>query len=110
MKIEPKNSNKGVVSDDILHHFELIAIDLQRLRLDYNRDVAICYKVENLINKLEVIIQLYLMQDKPIFRALKIKINNLIKDNPTLKGIILHIENNRCTDECGHIEKFKIVI
>ena len=110
MKIESKNNNKSVVSDDILYHFELIATDLQRLKLDYNRDVAICYKVENIITKIEIIIQLYFELDKPIFRALKIKVNSLIKDNPQLKGIILHIENSRCNEDGGTLEKFKIVI
>ncbi len=98
------------ISDDILYHFELMLIDLNRLKIDYNRDAAIQYAVENLSKKIVTIIQLYERYDKPRFRAIKNKINQLVATNPNVKGFIIHVANTRCKNEQGTIEKFKIEI
>lgn len=98
------------IEDDILFHFEEIAIDLSRIKLDYNRDTSLTYKMDCILSKLKLIIELYNHLDKPIFKALKIKVNKMISENPQLMGIILHIENSRCTELTGKIETFKIKI
>ncbi len=104
------NESKKIGSDDILYHLELILIDLNRLKLDYNRDTAIQYAIENLSNKVITIFQLYERYDKPIFRGMKNKINQLVATDPNLKGFIIYVSNTRCLNETGTIKKFKIEI
>lgn len=108
-RYKPK-THHSKIEDDILFHFEEIAIDLSRIKLDYNRDNGLVYKMNSILSKLNLIIELHSQLDKPIFKALKIKVNKMISENPQLKGIILHIENSRCKDSVGKIETFKIII
>ncbi len=106
-------NNKGyqtTIEDDILFHFEQISIDLSRLKLDYNRDAALQFSMDSLRKKIEVIVGLYERNDKPIFRALKNKINTLIKENPNLNSINLVIRNTRCKDANGKSVKFYLEI
>ena len=106
----PIITNNSKTEDDILFHFNEVLTDLSRIQLDYNRDTGIVFKINSLIDKIHLITLLYKQQDKPIFKALKIKINKMVVENPQLKGIILHIENSRCKEENGKIESFKIKI
>lgn len=110
--MESNNSQyyNSKIEDDILFHFEEILTDLSRIKLDNNRNNAIVHKMDTIISKLSIIIGLYNRMDKPIFKALKIKVNTLISENPNLKGIILHIENSRNKDISGKIETFKITV
>lgn len=108
--MENNKQHQSKIEDDILYHFEHILIDLARLKLDYNRDVAIQFSVEGLRKKIELIIGLYERNDKPIFRALKNKINTLIADNPNLKSINVIIRNTRCKGVNGKSEKFYLEI
>lgn len=103
-------THQSKIEDDILFHFEEILIDLSRIKLDNNRNNALVHKMDCITSKLILIIGLYNRMDKPIFRALKIKINTLISENPNLKGIILYIENSRCKELIGEFEKIRINI
>lgn len=98
------------IEDDILFHFKEIATDISRIKLDYNRNNALVIKMNYILSKLDLIVGLYIQLDKPIFRALKIKVNKMISENPELKGIMIHIENERCINSEGKIESFKIKI
>lgn len=98
------------IPDDILYHLGLLLVDFAWLKLDYNRDQVIQSKVEKLNHKVLTIIELYQRHDKPIFRAVKNKINQLTVSNQNLKGIIIHVENTRCESLEGEIKKFKIQI
>ena len=98
------------IPDDILFHMEVVLIDLERLKLDYNRDSAIVFTCNNLIQKLLLVCQLYNDFDKPIFRTLKNTINDMVRKDRNLRGIIVHVENSRCADEIGTIQKFKVII
>ena len=98
------------IPDDILYHLEVMLIDLERLKLDYNRDTTIVFTSNNLIQKVLLVCQLYNDFDKPIFRALKNTINDMIRKDRNLRGIIVHIDNSRCTESAGKVQKFKISI
>lgn len=106
----PKQRINDEIPDDILYHLGLLLVDFAWLKLDYNRDEVIQSKIEKLNQKVLTIIELYQRHDKPIFRTIKNKINHLIATNPNLKGVIVHIENSRCTESIGSIQKFKITI
>ncbi len=96
--------------DDILFHLAEILIDLTRIKLDYNRNSAIVYKMNNLSEKINLIIELYKTNDSQKYRALKNYLNRLIVEDPNLKGIILHIENTRCHNAKGSVKMAKIEI
>lgn len=108
--MENNKRHQTKIEDDILYHFEQILIDLAWLKLDYNRDAVIQFSVESLKKKIELIRGLYERNDKPIYRALKNKINTLIVGNPNLKSINLIIKNTRCKDVNGNSEKFYLEI
>ena len=95
------------IEDDILFQLSKLIIDLSRLQLDYNRDDGIVLKAEKMIKTILIIIALYENQDKPIFRALKIKLNRLIATNPSLKGVLIEIENSKCEIANGTIERIR---
>lgn len=101
---------KGAVSDDVLFHLEILLTDCEQLKIDYNRDPVIEYKIDKMAAKILMVMRLYHRQDKPSFRALKNKINNSISTKLNLKGIIVYIENSRCKDLNGTVEKFKIEV
>ena len=98
------------IEDDLLFHLCDLLTDLGRIQIDYNRDSGLLFKAKSLTEKVLLIIQLYERQDKPVFRALKTKINKMIAENPHLKGIIVHIENSRCIKLNGKIERIKLKI
>lgn len=108
--MEGSKSHQSKIEDDILFHLEQISIDLSRLKLDYSRDSALQYYIENLNKKIELITGLYLRNDKPIYRALKNKINSLVKLNPNLNSINVIIRNTRCENPNGKSEKFYLEI
>lgn len=110
MESDKSKSHHSKIEDDIIFHFTEILIDLSRIKLDNNRNNALVHKIDCLTSKLTLIIGLYNCMDKPIFRALKIKVNKLISENPELKGIIIHIENSRNKNIIGKIETFKISV
>ena len=108
--MEKNKSHQSKIEDDILFHLEQMAIDLLRIKIDYNRDLAIQHSVEILLKKIELVTGIYKRNDKPAFRALKIKINSLVVNNPDLNSILVVIRNTRCVDLNGKSEKFYLEI
>ena len=104
------DSHHSKIEDDILYHLGLILIDLERLKLDFNRTPTIIVVCESLMHKIVLISQLHERYDKPIFKALKNKINELVMSDPFLKGISIHVENSRCKNQNGKIKRFKITV
>ncbi|MBN8643119.1 MAG: hypothetical protein J0L86_15010 [Flavobacteriales bacterium] len=112
--MESNNSNclktTTKIEDDVIFHLNQILIDFQRIKLDYNKDVGIGHKMDNLINKVKLITELYKRIDSKNYRNLKNYLNNEISINPNLKGFIVYIENSRCNNKKGEIKKVKIEI
>lgn len=104
------NNSEKIITDDILYHLDIMLADIERLKIDYNRDSVIQYVTDSLSRKVLTVIQLYERYDKPVFRALKNKVNGSIATNPNLKGFIICIDNTRFESNNGIIEKFKIEI
>lgn len=108
--MQSPKSHHSKIQDDILFHLELILIDLERLKLDFNRNPAIVSSCKNMMEKIVLVGQLHDRYDKPVFRAVKNKINKLVVENHSLKGIIIHVQNSRCKEQTGTISQFKITV
>lgn len=98
------------IEDDVEYHLYKLISDLKRIQVDYNRDDIMVFKTERMIENVLLTINIYKHLDKPIFRALKIKINKLVATNPSLKGVLIEIENSKCEIANGTIERIKITI
>lgn len=102
--METNNQNK--IPDDVVYHLELILTDLYRLKIDYNRDPRITHATDFLINKINLVGEIYLSQNTKNFQALRNQLNSIFKEEPNTLGVIVRVENSKCNNVNGIVKHF----